>query len=146
MAAIESPSRRKLRHRRKRAVRSRTLHRKELTKAILHLGALAYPPMEYWRPRCRADCQSIERPCPFVSCMYNLYLDVSNSGVIKLNFPDLEPWEIPPNRSCVLDVAEDGEHTLEETGIALNLTRERVRQVEQEAFAWLRGADEVQPC
>jgi len=45
-----------------------------------------------------------------------------------LNFPDLEPWEL--EETCSLDVADRGGITLEEVGDILNLTRERVRQVE----------------
>lgn len=36
--------------------------------------------------------------------------------------------------SCVLDVADRGGATLEEIGDMLGLTRERVRQVEEEAL------------
>jgi hypothetical protein len=50
------------------------------------------------------------------------------TGSIKLNFPDLEVWEMP--ETCALDVAERGGITLEEVGEILNLTRERIRQVE----------------
>lgn len=51
-----------------------------------------------------------------------------NTGSIKVNFPDLEVWEI--QQSCALDVAQSGGITLEEVGEILNLTRERIRQVE----------------
>jgi hypothetical protein len=39
------------------------------------------------------------------------------------------PWNLPPDKSCALDMAERGEHTLKEIGDALGLTRERIRQV-----------------
>jgi len=56
-------------------------------------------------------------------------LDVNpETGSVKLNFPDLEVWEM--EETCTLDVAERGGVTLEEVGDILNLTRERVRQVE----------------
>ncbi|HZJ54956.1 MAG TPA: DNA-binding protein, partial [Myxococcaceae bacterium] len=47
------------------------------------------------RPRTRADCINGPRPCLFVSCKHNLYLDVNpETGSIKLNFPDKEIWEL----------------------------------------------------
>jgi hypothetical protein len=64
-----------------------------------------------------------------VACKFHLYLDVNpETGTIKLNFPDLEPWEM--KETCALDVADRGGITLEEVGEILNLTRERIRQVE----------------
>jgi hypothetical protein len=73
------------------------------------------------------------RPCPFVSCRYHLYIDVDESGALKENFPNLEPWEL--EESCVLDVADRGGSTLEEVATALNITRERVKKVESSALA-----------
>ena len=88
-------------------------------------------PGHYWRPATRGDCFRVPRPCPYVGCCYHLYLDVSpRTGSIKLNFPDLEPGELPPACSCALDVAERGAHTLEQVGDLLNVTRERARQLE----------------
>lgn len=88
-------------------------------------------------PLTRAECEDGERPCPFVSCKHHLYLDVNpETGSIKLNFPHLEPWEMA--ESCSLDVAERGGITLEEVGAIVNLTRERVRQVEVRATTKLR--------
>lgn len=81
------------------------------------------------RPRVRGDCAAGERPCPWVRCKYHLYLDVNpETGSIKLNFPDLEVWDLPD--TCALDVAGRGGITLEEVGDIMNLTRERIRQVE----------------
>lgn len=69
------------------------------------------------------------RPCPYAGCQYHLYLDVSlDTGSIKLNFPDLEVWEM--GESCALDIADRGGMTLEDVGQIMNLTRERIRQLE----------------
>jgi hypothetical protein len=120
------------RSRRKRAVRARTISVRRLNKrdferdnATLGVASL--------RPTTRAECREGPRPCPFVSCRYHLYLDVSRrTGSIKLNFPDLEVWEMPV--SCALDVAEDGGATLEDVGAIMNVTRERIRQLEVTAL------------
>lgn len=50
------------------------------------------------------------------------------------NFPDREPSEMPPDQSCALDQSEEP-NTLEEIGQLMNLTRERVRQIEDMALA-----------
>lgn len=93
------------------------------------------------RPRTRADCASGARPCLFVSCKHNLYLDVNpETGSIKLNFPDKEIWEL--EQTCALDVADKGGITLEEVGAIMNLTRERIRQVETRGLLKLREATE----
>lgn len=85
------------------------------------------------RPKTRGDCEDAPRPCPYVSCSHNLYLDVNpESGAIKLNFPHLEVWELA--ETCSLDVADRGGITLEETGVILNVTRERARQIQAEAL------------
>jgi hypothetical protein len=91
------------------------------------------------RPRTRGECAGGPRPCPLVGCVANLYLDVSPlNGSITLNRPELEPWEM--TESCMLDVADRGEHTLEQVGSFLNLTRERIRQVEISGLHKLKAA------
>jgi len=93
------------------------------------------------KPRNRGECVSRQRPCLFVSCKYHLYLDVNpNTGTIKFNFPDLEPWELP--RTCALDVADRGGTTLEEIGMLMNLTRERVRQLESIVLEKIKNEDD----
>lgn len=74
------------------------------------------------------------RPCVFIACKYGLYLDVSGTGSIVLNFPHLEPGQLPADQSCSLDLAERGEMTLEDIATATNLTRERIRQIELKAL------------
>ncbi len=94
------------------------------------------------RPKTRGECLEMPRPCPFVSCKHHLYLDVDvRTGTVKLNFPNLEPSEL--GHSCSLDIADAGGMTLEDVGEQLNITRERVRQVEVNALRKLRrGGDE----
>jgi hypothetical protein len=126
------------RSRRKRDVRARTISVKRMTKRELEIGRLLYPETDYWKPRNRAECANGPRPCPFVSCKHHLYIDVSpRTGAIKLNFPDLEVWEM--GESCALDVADRGGTTLEDVGAIMNLTRERIRQVEVKALAKLEA-------
>ncbi len=131
------------RSRRKRDVRARTISVKRMTKRELELGRMLYPETDIERPRTRAECQGGERPCPFVSCKHHLYLDVSaRTGAIKLNFPDLEVWEM--TESCALDVSDRGGTTLEEVGAIMNLTRERIRQVEVKGLAKLQALSEME--
>jgi hypothetical protein len=142
--ATEPPlTREQRRSRRKREVRARTISVKRMTKRELELGRLLYPDVEgVEKPRTRADCKGGERPCPFVSCKHHLYLDVSaRTGAIKLNFPDLEVWEM--NETCALDVADRGGATLEDVGAIMNLTRERIRQVEVKGLAKLQALREM---
>jgi hypothetical protein len=119
---------RKVRQRRRTRMRSKTIAPKRLTKEELRASELLVLP-DVERPLTRAECRGHDRPCPFVSCKHHLYLDVNpETGSIKLNFPDLEVWEM--KETCSLDVADKGGITLEEVGEILNLTRERIRQVE----------------
>lgn len=65
------------------------------------------------------------RPCPYASCRYHLPAGAE---------------------SCALDVADAGEHTLEVIASYFGVTRERIRQIEQQAFERLREHDfEVPP-
>lgn len=118
---------------RKHSVASCSIHTRDISQRERERARQLYPDIEHWRPQTRADCAGGERPCPYVGCRYHLYLDVGAGGrSIKLNFPDLEPWELPA--TCALDVAELGGLSLEECGDLLNLTRERIRQIELAAF------------
>ena len=133
----EPVTREQRRSRRKRAIRAKTISVKRMTKRELELGRLLYPDVDdIERPRTREQCSEAPRPCPFVSCQHHLYLDVSaRTGAIKLNFPDLEVWDM--TETCALDVADRGGTTLEDVGAIMNLTRERIRQVEVKGLAKL---------
>jgi hypothetical protein len=141
---IDDPpvTREQRRSRRKREIRARTISVKRMTKRELEIGRLLYPEQDYEKPRMRSECVEGLRPCPFVSCKHHLYLDVSSrTGAIKLNFPDLEVWEM--NETCALDIADRGGTTLEEVGAIMNLTRERIRQVEVKALAKLDALEDM---
>ena len=145
-AGMPEVSRKVRRRRRRTRPRSKTIAMKRLTREELRQGALMYPPVDIPRPSSRAECREEMRPCPWVACKHHLYLDINpETGSIKINFPDLEPWEL--KHTCALDVAERGGITLEEVGEIMNLTRERIRQVEVRGLLKLKmlttfGGDE----
>lgn len=104
------------------------------------------------RPRTRAGC-AVEGACPFVSCRHHLLLDVTDQGAlhtigqraISLRMKSFQDWaenaatQVDMAKyTCSLDVADDGEHTLDEIGKILGVTRERVRQIENRAMEKLR--------
>jgi hypothetical protein len=133
--------------------RSKTMSRKEIARDLRRQRALGIVDpeldelvreIERARPRSRAECATGPRPCMFISCKHHLYLDVNPAtGSIMLNFPDREIWEL--EETCALDVADRGGITLEEVGSIMNLTRERIRQVETRGLLKLREIAEDEP-
>ncbi len=122
--------------------RSKTIARKQMLRERRRMLAQGTLPeiLEYDRPGHRSECREAKRPCLYVSCRYHLYLDVNPvTGSIKINFPDKEVWELA--QTCALDVAERGGITLEEVGDIMNLTRERIRQVEVSGLDKLREGE-----
>ena len=89
------------------------------------------------RPKTRGDCVDGERPCMWISCPHNLYLDVDGMNV-RLNFPGLEPEHMRPEKSCSLDIADDGPQSLVDIANVLNISRERARQLEEQALTKVR--------
>lgn len=104
---------------------SKTLKRQR--KRYIHIETVK----EEDRPKTRADCASVPRPCPYVGCRYHLAIDVRRSGslVIIDNLPE----------SCALDVAEKGSHTLEAVGELIGITRQGASQILEKAYAKLRN-------
>lgn len=124
---------------------SRVLAVKNITREMLQRGQLevelAGPPVNEPRPLTRGECSGMERPCPYVACRHHTFLDVDPfTGSIKFNYPaGIEPEHL--SESCALDVADRGGVTLETVAAILNLTRERVRQIEEKGlFAARAGA------
>ena len=102
---------------------------------------------QFERPRTRGDCLpggcNEQRPCPWAGCAHHLYLDADPvTGQLKLNAPDLELHQMA--ETCALDVAEREGTTLEDVGEIMNLTRERVRQVETTGLGKLQAIGDVQ--
>jgi hypothetical protein len=93
-------------------------------------------PRDIQRPKTRADCENLPRPCPFISCQFHLYLDVTTKGHIRFNFPDLEPHELV--ETCVLDVADMGQHADSDVADLMNMTRQGVLDVELLALSRLQ--------
>lgn len=132
--------------------RARTMSRKEMARMFRQQQAAGLDPelqalmaeLDATRPKVRGDCAEGERPCPYVSCKYNLYVDVNpKTGSVKMNFPDKELWELA--ETCALDVADRQGITLEEVGVIMNLTRERVRQLEMRGLTKLRVIADDEP-
>lgn len=105
------------------------------------------PVEDYWRPTHRYHCYDhkiVPRPCPFVGCVFNLFCDVDEStGSLVLNAGTNDPTIVEESCSCVLDVVEQNGYsglTLEEVGVLMHVTRERVRQLEQGALKELKAA------
>jgi hypothetical protein len=133
--------------------RARTMSRKEMARMFRQQAATGgvdpelqalMAELDATRPKVRGDCVEGQRPCPYVSCKYNLYVDVNpRTGSVKMNFPDKELWEL--KETCALDVADRQGITLEEVGVIMNLTRERVRQLEMRGLSKIRVIADDEP-
>jgi len=89
-------------------------------------------------PDDRGGCPE-ERPCPHVSCRYHLYLFVDKRGALALPWGRrAKPWHL--SESCALDMAEEKELSRVECGVAMNCSRERIRQIEISAIRKIRTA------
>ena len=80
--------------------------------------ALAVPRTDYWEPKNRAECAEGPRPCPCLLQAPSVHRCVAAYRAIKLNFPDLEVWDL--GESCALDVADKHGTTLEDVGAIMN--------------------------
>jgi hypothetical protein len=94
------------------------------------------------RPKKRSDCAKVPRPCPFVSCLWNNYLDVKD-GKIHHQLP-MAPEDVPAEVSCSLDLIgaypEDlgVSFTEEEIAAILGVKPVDVKQVFEGAIRKLR--------
>jgi len=88
------------------------------------------------RPRTRADCANIDRPCPFVGCKYHLFLDIVGKKIIENG---LDPLDM--EQCCALDEAEEGGKCLEDIRKVYGLSRERIRQIIEHGLRKMRFID-----
>jgi len=107
--------------------------------------------LQAMRPKTRGDCAEGERPCPWWSCQYHIgaerlrvALKARGARESDRDVTDEELLDIIYTLpySCLLDVADDGGTTLAEIGEMLDLTRERVRQIEEQALDELRFGED----
>jgi hypothetical protein len=119
---------------------TKTIWAKSLLRQARHTPASLVdevPPLH----KTRGECVEGPRPCPRVSCKHHLYLDVTKAGGLTINRPeDVMDLEV----TCVLDVAAEGPHSLEEIAILLGITRERVRQIEEVALMKVANDEDFQ--
>lgn len=109
------------------------------------------------RPKTRGECVDGPRPCPWVSCRYNLLVHTWKSGTINLlhggqlrmtrhGTPEdlahdeikidaaIERWHDEGCESCALDVADRGETGFLEIGRMLDVTKEMARKIVEKAL------------
>lgn len=95
---------------------------------------------EHWRPKTRADCAKVPRPCPYVGCKYNNYLHVHDGSANPPGRADSvdhrlrilhegEPGDMPAHLSCAMDIAEAGGASCKDIAEALGVSRQRADQV-----------------
>lgn len=141
-----------------RTINFRRMRKGDLSEGVSESDHRAFLVMYGGKPLGREDCAPLainecpesrphgQRPCPFVSCKHHLYLDVNQrNGNIKINFPDMDVGDAlaAMPETCGLDVADRGGISLEEVGAILNLTRERIRQLEDLGIARLKALAEM---
>lgn len=124
---------------RPRSIGRKRLTRKERRELAELTRSLAMGRHYKRRPKTVGECAAlVPGPCPWVGCRFNLFLDVDEeTGVTRIAFPGKEIDEL--EETCALRVAAKGEHTLERTGELVNVTLERLRQIEEVALVSLRG-------
>ncbi len=98
-------------------------------------------------PVTRADCRQGLRPCPWIHCRFHLFWELpllvpkarrmtrwereKRSGISKpLTDRECLKMLFSMTETCTLDVADLGGVTLEKVGEILQVTRERIRQIE----------------
>ncbi len=118
------------RHADGRAQRRRRTSRPKITISNREMRELDAEATDHDRPRTRGDCKDGYRPCPYALCRHWLGLDVTEAGSIAMRPVGGD--------SCALDVADRGEHSLDEVGEALGVTREMIRLIEVKALLKLR--------
>ena len=124
-------------------VQPKTFGQRELLRQARRAAKRGDAPQEvpqYWRPRYRSECRDGPRPCPYVACKFNLFLDITPRGGLRIPFGE-EPEDLDKlTESCALDIAERGPVTLEYVASVQAITRERVRQIELSAIARMQEA------
>jgi hypothetical protein len=103
------------------------------TRVLRPVTVLPVIATDHWRPQTRGDCATVQRPCVYVGCKHNLFLDVKADGrTIVLNFPGKEPEDM--THSCALDVADGGGETLNSVARTMGVSKQAIQQCEDRAL------------
>lgn len=99
------------------------------------------------RPKTRADCVDIPRPCPWIGCRHHLFLDVKHNGNIR-KWVDCDDEDVAEvlcmmPATCALDVAEgrmaiDLDGSFENIG-GMNVTLEQMGVTESRVSQIAKG-------
>ncbi len=89
-------------------------------------------------PRRRSDCLKRRKPCPWVRCKHH-FMWLMWDKLRDKSDHEIADCITKMKSSCVLDMVDKyREMTLEQVGQVLNLTRERIRQIEEKAITRVR--------
>jgi hypothetical protein len=97
------------------------------------------------KPKIRADRYNISRPCPFVSCRYNLTYEISKSGQLLSRYgAGVGPLDLPDGTTnCVLDEIDNrGRMSIEEVSEIMREPSIEIRRVSASAIRHLRIIDQ----
>ena len=83
-------------------------------------------------PKVYGDCKNHPEPCPWIRCRYHMIWDRWQQIKLKGNAEIAQILSSMPV-TCCLDYAKR-DHSLEEVGKVLGITKERVRQIQDKAL------------
>lgn len=122
--------------RKSRTVNGRDLHRDIRNNPVEYPNGIS-------RPASRGECADGPRPCPWVSCRYHLYLDITPYGGLTLNYPSIEPGQM--EHSCALDIAAQGDHDMISVAQIMGVNDETVRVIERAAKVKMWASKNLRP-
>lgn len=114
--------------------------RRRVSLPVLH-------PMLERRPTWRSECKDGPRPCPWIACKHNKFIEsIDSAGRIQRRIPGSNPEDIDPTDSCALDQEEQEERvarqkgglTYQTIGNEFGVSRERIRQIEGKVLKKIR--------
>lgn len=91
-------------------------------------------------PKVRGDCSYIPRPCPYIRCRYHMlwvileknckynhkYRHLAGDPLARFDDQEILRMIFAMPETCVLDVADEGFHTLQEIADLLDLSYQRI--------------------
>lgn len=142
-------------YRKREAARAHTIQIKRFRTRVMRADHADTASYDEPIPRTYGECQeralgTATNPCWYLRCRYNLLIDLEpRTGSYKVTWPDLtsgaygDEYHALPQHTCALHEAAHGGLTLDEVGVMMNLTRERVRQIETKALHRLRDLSDL---